>query len=154
MKKYFIYLSLLSFTLASTACSEDNSIENEGKEIEDYLASKGLLEQAQKTPEGVYYVIEEEGTGTEFPSATSTVDVKYVGYLLNDNVFDSSGNSTARFSLTSLIEGWRVGMQKFKKNGKGKIFVPSALGYGNQIRPGIPAGSVLGFDIELVGFFD
>ncbi len=40
-----------------------------------------------------------------------------------------------------------------KKGGKGKIIIPSGLGYGSKSISEIPANSVLIFEIELVDIF-
>jgi FKBP-type peptidyl-prolyl cis-trans isomerase len=49
-----------------------------------------------------------------------------------------------------VIAGWTEGLQKISKGGKIKLFVPPSLGYGDDGRPGIPPGSVLVFDVELL----
>ena len=37
-----------------------------------------------------------------------------------------------------------------KPGAKYELFVPPELGYGDQPRPGIPAGSLLDFEVELI----
>lgn len=52
--------------------------------------------------------------------------------------------------LNSVIAGWTEGLQKIGKGGKMRLFVPPQLGYGDDGRPGIPPGSVLVFQVELL----
>ncbi len=119
------------------------------QKIKDYLSDNNIT--AQSTSSGLHYVIEQEGTGGN-PGQKSTVTVFYKGYLLNGQVFDQTGTSPISFPLKQVILGWREGIPFFKKGGKGKLFLPSALAYGNIPLQGIPANSVLIFEVELVNF--
>ena len=102
-------------------------------------------------PSGLYYETVQEGTGAA-PKATDTVKVHYTGKLIDGTVFDSSvqrGEPT-EFPLDQVIPGWTEGIQKMKKGGKIKLYVPPQLAYGDDGRPGIPPGSTLVFDVELL----
>jgi FKBP-type peptidyl-prolyl cis-trans isomerase FkpA len=99
----------------------------------------------------LHYIIEKEGTG-EFPKLTDTVSVLYQGYFVNGDVFDQSSNKPATFPLTGVIAGWQEGIRLFKKGGKGRLIIPSYLGYGSNSQNGIPRNSVLVFNIELTDF--
>lgn len=105
--------------------------------------------QANATASGLYYVIEKEGTGSN-PSVASTVTVVYKGYLADGSVFDQSDAAGATFGLSQTIAGWQEGIPLFKKGGSGKLFVPSALGYGPGGNGKIPGNAVLIFDIQLL----
>ena len=100
---------------------------------------------AQSTESGLYYIIEEQGTGAK-PELQSKVTVAYTGKLLNGNVFDSG---TLTLNLYEFIDGWKEGIQLFNEGGKGMLFVPSTLAYGEHDQETIPANSVLIFDIHL-----
>ena len=51
----------------------------------------------------------------------------------------------------AVIPGWEMGLTHFNKGAKGKLFIPSALAYGDKEYPGrIPASSVLIFEIEII----
>lgn len=125
----------------------------EQKIIEDYMTQKGM--KGIKTPAGIYVVMEKEGTGKQ-PVDGSIVRVDYTGRLLNGNVFDSSmkpGGQPYQFQIgkATVISGWDKGIPYFKEGGKGKLLIPSPLGYGEQGNgPGIPPNSPLEFDIQLV----
>jgi FKBP-type peptidyl-prolyl cis-trans isomerase len=102
-------------------------------------------------PDGLRYSITVAGAGTP-PKPADTVTVNYTGTLIDGNVFDSSDRQghPVKFVLNQVIPGWTEGLQKISKGGKMRLYVPPSLGYGDDGRPGIPPGSVLVFDIELV----
>lgn len=102
-------------------------------------------------PDGLRYEVVKEGDGVA-PKPTDTVKVNYTGTLINGTVFDSSvqRGQPAEFALDKVIPGWTEGLQKTSKGGKIKLYVPPQLAYGDDGRPGIPPGSVLIFDVELL----
>ncbi|WP_286968171.1 FKBP-type peptidyl-prolyl cis-trans isomerase [Flavobacterium sp. UBA4854] len=125
---------------------KDYSAEND-KEITDYLTKNNLT--ATKSTTGLYYIINEPGTGAQ-PTATSKVTVAYKGYFTNGSLFDKSTDSGLTFPLNEVIKGWTEGITYFKEGGSGVLLIPAHLGYGSSPRPGIPAGSVLLFDVKLI----
>ncbi len=102
-------------------------------------------------PSGLRYEITKAGDGAA-PKATETVKVHYTGTLIDGTVFDSSvqRGEPAEFPLDQVIPGWTEGIQKMNKGGKIKLYVPAHLAYGDDGRPGIPPGSTLIFDVELL----
>jgi FKBP-type peptidyl-prolyl cis-trans isomerase len=110
-------------------------------------ANKAVVEM----PSGLRYEIVKPGTGPS-PKATETVKVHYTGTLIDGSVFDSSvqRGEPAEFQLSEVIPGWTEGIQKMNKGGKIKLYVPPQLAYGDDGRPGIPPGSTLIFDVELL----
>ncbi len=56
----------------------------------------------------------------------------------------------ATFPLSRMIPCWTEGVQKIKVGGKAKLVCPPNLAYGNQNVPGIPPGSTLIFEVELL----
>ncbi len=145
-----LYFALICLFFIS--CGDDDEQitdyrEINDQEIQDYLEANNL--EAQTSDSGLYYIIEEEGTG-EQPTTSSTVTVAYRGYFLNGNIFDQSTDSGATFGLRQVIPGWTEGITYFSEGGSGTLFVPAHLGYGSYDFRGIPGGSVLIFDIELI----
>ena len=124
----------------------DYKVQNE-KEIAAYISKNNL--NAQKSNSGLYYVIEEEGAG-EQPTSNSDVTVAYKGYFLNGSVFDQSNSNGISLNLQQVIKGWTEGITYFKEGGSGLLLVPAHLGYGNNNSNGIPGGSVLIFEIDLI----
>lgn len=102
-------------------------------------------------PDGLRYEIVKPGTGP-YPKPDDTVKVNYTGTLVNGTVFDSSveRHEPATFSLKDVIPGWTEGLQKINQGGTIKLYVPPQLAYGDEPRPGIPPGSTLIFDIDLL----
>jgi len=100
---------------------------------------------------GLRYEIIKKGDGP-MPKPTDTVKVHYTGTLIDGSVFDSSvqRGEPAEFPLDQVIAGWTEGIQKVNKGGKIKLYVPPQLAYGDDGRPGIPPGSTLIFDVELL----
>ena len=130
-------------------CNKESTVD-EDKAIQDYLTANDLT--AEKTAEGLYYIITKEGTGDR-ANITSTVTVHYRGYLLDGSVFDSSYDRAEKstFPLANVIEGWQLGIPKLKEGGSGKLLIPSKLAYGERGQPNsiIGANEPLVFDIEL-----
>lgn len=139
-------VSLTLFISCSKEATVDYVAKNE-KEISDYIAKKNLT--AQRSDSGLYYVINEPGTGAQ-PTATSTVKVSYKGYYTNGTVFDESSAAGISFGLNQVTKGWTEGIQYFKAGGSGILLVPAHLGYGSYDNRGIPGGSVLIFDVKLI----
>jgi FKBP-type peptidyl-prolyl cis-trans isomerase len=125
----------------------------EDQMIQTYMRENGL--QGTKTPSGLYVVIEQEGTGRQATNG-NTVNVDYTGMLLNGEVFDSSRRPGGQpypvtIGQSSVIQGWTEGLTYFKKGGKGKLLIPSRLGYGERgSPPKIGPNEPLVFDIEIV----
>ena len=137
-----------SFLLVNSCAKEEDYAEADDKSIKEYLEKKGIT--AQKTESGLYYLVTVPGN-SQRPDLNSQVTVDYKGYFLDDSVFESSYSGNAlTFTLKNVIAGWREGLQLFGRGGKGTLFIPSHLGYGNTATSGIPANSVLIFDIHLI----
>jgi FKBP-type peptidyl-prolyl cis-trans isomerase len=104
-------------------------------------------------PSGLRYEIVKQGDGN-FPKPADTVKVNYTGALIDGTVFDASDKhepaGPSEFALDQVIPGWTEGIQKISKGGKIKLYVPPSLAYGDDGRPGIPPGSTLVFDVELL----
>lgn len=119
----------------------------EQKNIEAYLTQNGLT--GVKIPSGMYVVIETEGTGKQ-PVKGSLVKVAYAGKLLSGEPFESS-TYDFHIGMSEAIKGWDEGIPYFKVGGKGKLLIPSTLGYGEQgSGTKIPPNSTLVFDIQLI----
>ncbi len=137
---------------------------DEAKVIEAYAAEKGL--NVQKTANGLYYVIEQEGTGEAVTPGT-TMYVNYAGYLLDGTLFDTSDPEIAKANnmfnegreygplpvnvgMGQVIPGWDEGLMLLKNGAKAKFMIPSPLGYGEAGAGGmIGPNSILVFDVEV-----
>ncbi|HTM65564.1 MAG TPA: FKBP-type peptidyl-prolyl cis-trans isomerase [Flavipsychrobacter sp.] len=124
--------------------------------LQDYFTKNNL--HPSKTPEGVYYIIEKEGTGPT-PQPGQAVTVKYTGSTLDGKIFDSNvdpamGHAepfTFEVGRGAVIQGWDIGVSVLKKGTKAKLFIPSGMAYGQQSpSPAIPQDAILAFDIEVL----
>lgn len=117
-----------------------------------FLAENKLKEGVQETDSGLQYLILEESAGSIHPGPKTKVLAHYHGSLIDGTVFDSSVDrgQPLEFGLNQVIRGWTEGLQLMVEGQKMRLFIPSALGYGNRPAGTIPGGSVLIFDVELL----
>ena len=106
-----------------------------------------------KTPDGIYYTITKEVNGEKIGSR-KTVTVKYKGYLMNDQVFDSSDFHEPLTFITAggqMIPGFDMMVQDMKLNEKRTIVLPPDLAYGEAGAGGvIPGNAYIAFDVEVI----
>ena len=119
----------------------------------DWLAEKAKEEGVRALPKGIYYKVITEGVNDgRHPNPKSIVTAHYTGWTINGKKFDSSrGGTPAAFRLNELITGWIIAMQQMCIGDKWKIYLPAEMAYGKFSQPGIPGGSTLIFEIELLG---
>jgi len=146
--KHLFLLGLLAILFSG--CSKDDDVDYgpiDEQLIKDYLEENDL--EAQRHSSGLYYHIITPGTGNNvYPNARVTI--RYTGKLLDGTVFDSG--KLTDYPLSNLIPAWKIGIPMLKKGGKAIFYCPSALAYGSQVKPTIPANSVLIFDVEVIHF--
>jgi FKBP-type peptidyl-prolyl cis-trans isomerase len=96
--------------------------------------------------------IQELSTG-DGPEAvrTSTVRIRYSGFLSRGEAFQSDVEMTIDLSQRDVIAGLRYGITGMREGGKRRIRISPHLGYGEHGIPGIiPPNAVLEFEIELL----
>jgi FKBP-type peptidyl-prolyl cis-trans isomerase len=95
------------------------------------------------------------GTGEE-ARLNDCITVNYRLSLIDGSIVAGNDTFTSgrpiAFDLVEggLIEGWIKGIPGMKVGGLRRLVVPAAMGYGDRGTSGIPAGSTLVFDIELL----
>ena len=101
----------------------------------------------------IYYKVLAEGDPSSAqPTARSIVTAHYTGRTINGKQFDTSrGGVPPAFRLCDLIKGWIIAMQQMHIGDKWEVYIPAEMGYGKFSQPGIPGGSTLIFEIELLG---
>jgi FKBP-type peptidyl-prolyl cis-trans isomerase FkpA len=136
--------------------------------IEKYIVENNL--NASRTESGLFYVIEEEGSGDPIEMG-QVASVDYAGYLLDGTIFDTSNKEKAKeggvyneqrdqvngyaplevqVGVGRVIPGWDEGLSLLKKGSKAKLLIPSPLAYGSRPQGAtIKANSVLVFDVEI-----
>ncbi len=135
MRKFLAPLSLILLSAFGvlTACS---------MKTDDTVVSELLIEDLSV------------GTG-ETAEVGDTVEMHYVGILMDGTKFDSSRDRGQTFSFTigagQVIEGWEKGIPGMKVGGLRKLTIPSTMAYGESGAGGlIPGGATLIFEVELV----
>jgi FKBP-type peptidyl-prolyl cis-trans isomerase FkpA len=118
--------------------------------IQDY--KDGKLD-VQTTPEGLKYVIHEQGDG-EFGAVGKRASVHYYGAFMDGKRFDSSFLRGTPYPFTvgrgEVIQGWDIGIPLLKKGASASLFIPYNLAYGAAGKPpSIPEKADLMFYVEL-----
>ena len=90
--RFFLFSSLLFIIFSCKKPVNYDQIDEEI--ILQYIAGNNL--NAQPTGSGLYYVIENQGNGSQ-PNLNSTVTVAYVGKLTDGTIFDQSSSLGATF---------------------------------------------------------
>ena len=116
-----------------------------------FLEKNKANPKVKTTSSGLQYEVITEGSG-KTPTEKDTVKAHYNGTLVTGEKFDSSYDrgQPAEFPVSGVIKGWTEALQMMKVGSKLKLYIPPELGYGESPRPGIPANSVLVFDVELL----
>jgi FKBP-type peptidyl-prolyl cis-trans isomerase len=120
-------------------------IEANKSKIEKYL------KEAVFTESGLAYRILKEGSGPK-PNINSTVEVHYVGSLLDGTEFDSSVKRgvPAQFGVTQVISGWTEVLQLMPEGSKWAVYIPADLAYGPEGTGPIGPNQDLLFEVELI----
>ena len=119
----------------------------------DWLAAKAKEVDVKALPKGIYYKILSQGCNdNRHPTPRDIITAHYTGKTIDGKTFDSSrGGTPLAIRLCDLIEGWIIAMQQMCIGDKWEVYIPAEMGYGKFSQPGIPGGSTLIFEIELLG---
>ncbi|MCE3282634.1 MAG: FKBP-type peptidyl-prolyl cis-trans isomerase FkpA precursor [Chitinophagaceae bacterium] len=126
------------------------------REIEAYLQKNNI--KTVKTPLGVYVEVQQAGT-PPIGQVGAKAEVNYTGRLLKDGkAFDSNVDPSFEHPFPmgvvigggGVIPGFDDGLRYFGKGGRGRIFIPSYLGYGEEgSKDRIPPNATLIFEVEM-----
>jgi len=121
----------------------------------EFLAKNRSAEGVQVTESGLQYKVLEptKAADAKRPTADDSVVCHYRGTLLDGTEFDKSPENEPRtFGLKGVIKGWTEGITLMPVGSKYRFWIPAALAYGANPRPGgaIKPGQTLVFDVELV----
>lgn len=107
----------------------------------------------------LYYILDEATDGAPV-GIDSTIEVAYKGYLTDGRVFDESvEGAPLTFTVgdpeSGIIDGWHLGMEKFKNGEKGRLVIPYQLAYGETGRVEgdltlMPPYETLVFEVEII----
>jgi len=119
-----------------------------------FLAENGAIAGVVTTASGLQYTEVKAGDPKAAkPGPMDRVTVQYRGRLLDGTEFDNSQRHPrpATFALNGgVIKGWREALLMMSPGAQWRVFIPPELGYDTSPPPGIPPGSLLVFDVELV----
>jgi FKBP-type peptidyl-prolyl cis-trans isomerase FkpA len=127
------------------------------KAFETYMAKKSS--GMQKTPLGSYIDIKTPGDGPSCDSG-KLVSLLYRGKLIpSEKEFETNmtnGAPPIEFVVGTgrVIRGWEEALPYFKKGGKGTIYIPADLAYGEQPGPGGQPHQPLLFEVEILDVKD
>ncbi|MBV5314837.1 MAG: FKBP-type peptidyl-prolyl cis-trans isomerase [Prolixibacteraceae bacterium] len=119
---------------------------------EEFLAANKNKAGVVTLPSGLQYEIIKTGTGPK-PKAEEQVKCHYHGTTIDGKVFDSSVDrgEPAVFPVNRVIPGWTEALQLMPVGSKWKLYIPSALAYGEQgAGQDIKPNSTLIFEVELL----
>lgn len=126
--------------------------EKNTKASEDFLEANKNKAGVITLPSGLQYEIIKAGTGVK-PKAEDQVKCHYHGTTIDGKVFDSSvdrGEPTV-FPVNRVIPGWTEALQLMPVGSKWKLYIPSALAYGERgAGQDIKPNSALIFEVELL----
>lgn len=134
-------LSLSLFVLLASGCKQ--TPKPAGPPQPPRTTASGLTIQVLRPGEG------------DAAKVKDKVTVHYVGTLQKDgSTFDSSRGRDQPFMFwlgeNMVIAGWEEGVLGMQEGELRKLTIPPDLGYGTEAKPGIPKGSTLVFEIELL----
>ena len=119
----------------------------------DFLTRNAREPGVQSTPSGLQYKVIAEGDPSgKPPSPTDQVTVRYRASLLDGHEFDRSEthDRPATFQANSVFKAWQEAFRSMKPGAHWQLFVPPELGYGVNTPYGVPPGSLLIYDLELL----
>ncbi|MGO9633105.1 MAG: FKBP-type peptidyl-prolyl cis-trans isomerase [Steroidobacteraceae bacterium] len=120
---------------------------------QEFLAHNAKEPGVKTTASGLQYKVVAAGDAKAPPIAASDqVSVNYRGKLIDGTEFDSSfaRGQPATFGVSGVIKGWQEALVMMKPGARWELYVPAELAYGPSPRPGIPANSVLIFEVEVL----
>ncbi|APG63369.1 peptidylprolyl isomerase [Sphingorhabdus lutea] len=121
---------------------------------EAFLADNAGNSGVTTTPSGLQIETIRKGEGPS-PTDEDVALVKYKGMLRDGTVFDE--NEQAPMPVAGVVPGFSEALKLMQRGGQYRIWIPSALGYGDQDVPPqgevkIPGGSVLIFEVDLLEY--
>jgi FKBP-type peptidyl-prolyl cis-trans isomerase len=159
-----IVVTIFTFSFLSTSCKKDLQDEKDvinDESIVSYLGSKGYTLE-----NGIYLYISDSVYNYQIAKG-DTVTFNYIGYTLNDSIFDTNIKNVAKehnldtnvrsFSPVKviagtgkLIDGLDKGLLLLKDSIKASIYFPSSMGFEDNYIGPIEHWSALGFDIQVL----
>jgi len=143
---------------AAYSALKDEQKARAGQEEISFLAENSQKPGIIVTESGLQYEVILEGSGPK-PTEQDRVKLNYEVKFTNGNVFESSYNQGVPqvVGVNQIYPGWSEGVQLMSAGSKYKLYIPSALAFGEAgyVDPWsqqvyVPPFSVLIFEIELL----
>jgi peptidylprolyl isomerase/FKBP-type peptidyl-prolyl cis-trans isomerase FklB len=118
----------------------------------DFLARNAAAKNVVTTPSGLQYFIVRSGPKTRRHAVGSdSVTFDYEGKLVTGETFDSSyeRGKPLTGSIDGFVPGFTEALKLMRPGDEWIVWIPPALGYGDQASGPIPANSVLRFRLAL-----
>jgi peptidylprolyl isomerase/FKBP-type peptidyl-prolyl cis-trans isomerase FklB len=144
---------VLGAALTLAACGPNKQAQENLATAQAFMAKNGKEPGVVTLPDGLQYKIVRSGPADgPKPRVIDEVKVNYEGKLLDGKVFDSSYERgvPASFPLQGLVPAWKEALVLMRPGDEWILYVPPALGYGEQGAGDIPGNSVMVFRIELI----
>jgi FKBP-type peptidyl-prolyl cis-trans isomerase len=119
----------------------------------EFLARNAKAAGVKTTASGLQYKVLRTGNvQAASPQSTDQVTVNFRGTLLDGTEFDSSSKpgTLSTLQVNGVLKAWTEALSMMKPGDKWQLFVPPELGFGSVSRRGVPGGSLLIYDLELV----
>ncbi len=117
--------------------------------VQQYFKNLREQENVQQTPTGLHYRMTDIGTGRK-PELNSNILLSYSAKLPSGEALPALSRIRVRANLADLLPGLREGLQLFQVGGKGLVYVPGSLSFGDGDWPAdVPRGAPIVFFVEL-----
>ena len=141
---------------AAAAADESTKPDTTPAEMPDIPAPPDVAavpKDAEKSESGLASRVLQKGTGTEHPTATSTVRLNFTGWTTDGKMFVSTREQLvpADLVVNQLMPGWTEGLQLMVVGETRRLWIPENLAFAGQT--GAPRGMLV-YDILLAGFKD
>ncbi|WP_157682225.1 FKBP-type peptidyl-prolyl cis-trans isomerase [Mucilaginibacter mallensis] len=135
--------------------------------LTQYIKDNNLTDSAKKVNDtsGVYYIIEDPGSGNTLFTNSTQVTVGDTGRTIvkgqigKGSLFYQTLQYHPTYPIGSVILGWQLGIPMGSTGGEVRLLIPSRYAYGPVAHPelnqydlsktGLPANSILDFRIRL-----
>jgi FKBP-type peptidyl-prolyl cis-trans isomerase len=142
------YHSAASNTMQNTKQATESPALSSEKYLNENKKKTGVI----TTASGLQYIILKKGNGA-IPKENDECEFFTKGALLNGNEFDNTFKTKKPITgkTGAFIRGLQEGLQLMPVGSTYKFYIPPALGFGEEQAGSIPPGSVLIYEVELIG---
>jgi peptidylprolyl isomerase/FKBP-type peptidyl-prolyl cis-trans isomerase FklB len=146
MNKLFILASAAALAACAHAAPQTGAGPN-------FLTRNAAAKGVVTLPSGVQYFVLKKGLKDgRMPTKADEVTFHYEGKLTTGETFDSSFERGEPLSgnVSRFVPGFTEALTHMRPGDEWLVWIPPALAYGDREKPGIPAGSVLQFRLQLI----